>query len=108
MLTCTSANVVYCIRWSRGGLLYIGETKRRLGDRFAEHLHSVRNKQLHLPIVNHFNSSSHFLDVSILGLLQCRNDATRRLQEQHLICRLGTLQPNGTNVDFIHFKISPP
>eukprot|EP00061_Rhincodon_typus_P013920 g40597.t1 len=44
----------------------------------------------------------------ILGLLPCHNDATRRLEEQHLIFRLGTLQPKGINVDFTSFKISPP
>eukprot|EP00061_Rhincodon_typus_P000154 g10703.t1 len=81
-------------------LLYIGETKRRLGNRFVEHLRSVRNKRQHLPIANHFNSPSHSLDdMSILGSLQCHNDATRKLEEQHLIFRLGSLQPNGLNVD---------
>eukprot|EP00061_Rhincodon_typus_P000189 g10848.t1 len=101
MFTCTSANVVYCIRCSRRGILYIGKTKQRLRDRFMEHLRSVHNKQLHLPVVNHFDSPSHSLDdMSILGLLQCHKDATRRPEEQHLIFRLGTLQPNGLNVDF--------
>eukprot|EP00061_Rhincodon_typus_P006038 g26244.t1 len=38
MFTCPCANVVYCIRCSRYGLLYIRETKWRLGDCFAEHL----------------------------------------------------------------------
>eukprot|EP00061_Rhincodon_typus_P000636 g12276.t1 len=105
MFTCTSANVVYCIRCNRCGLLYIGETKQRLGDRLVEHLCSVRNKQLHLPVANHFSSLSHSLDdVSILGLLHCHNDATRRLQEQHIIFCLGTLQPKGINVDFTSFK----
>eukprot|EP00061_Rhincodon_typus_P016364 g44547.t1 len=37
--------MVYCIRCSRCGLLYIGETKRRLGDHFVEHLCSVRDKR---------------------------------------------------------------
>eukprot|EP00061_Rhincodon_typus_P001224 g14076.t1 len=96
MFTCTSANMVYCICCSRCGLLYIGETKRRLGDRFVEHLRSVCNKRQHLPVANHFNSPSYSLgNVSILGLLQCHNNATRKLEEQHLIFRLGTLQPNG-------------
>eukprot|EP00061_Rhincodon_typus_P012108 g37619.t1 len=84
--TCTSANAVYCIHCSRCGLLYIGETKGRLGERFMEHLRSVRDKQQHLLVVNHFNSPSNSLgDMSILGLLQCHNDATRKLEEQHLI-----------------------
>eukprot|EP00061_Rhincodon_typus_P000454 g11777.t1 len=104
MFTCTSANAVYYIRCSRCGLLYIGEAKRRRGDRFVEHLRSVRNKQLHLPVANYFNSLSYSLDnTSILGLLYCHNDATRRLQEQRFIFRLGTLQPNGINVDFTSF-----
>eukprot|EP00061_Rhincodon_typus_P001925 g16143.t1 len=94
MFTCTSVNVVYCIRCSRCGLLYIRETKRRIGDRFVEHLRSVCDKQQHLPVVNHFNSPSYSLDDrSILGLVQCHSDATRKLEEQHLIFRLGSLQP---------------
>eukprot|EP00061_Rhincodon_typus_P002221 g16932.t1 len=106
--TCTSANVVYCIRCSRCGSLYIGETKRRLGDRFVEHLSSVRDKRQHLPVANHFNSSSHSLgDMSIWGLLQCHDDTTRKLEERHLIFRLGSLQPNGLNVNFTSFEISP-
>eukprot|EP00061_Rhincodon_typus_P019194 g9794.t1 len=46
------------------------------------------------------STPSHSLDnMSILGLLQCHNDATQKLQKQHLIFCLGTLQPNGINVD---------
>eukprot|EP00061_Rhincodon_typus_P000275 g11115.t1 len=101
MFTCTSANVAYCTRCSRCGLLYIGETKRRLGDRFVEHLSSVCDKRQHLPVMNHFNCPSHSLDdMSILGLLQYHNDATWKMEEQHLIFHLGSLQPNGLNVDF--------
>eukprot|EP00061_Rhincodon_typus_P001085 g13675.t1 len=100
MFTCTSANVIYCIRCFRCGLLYIGETKQRLGDHFVEHLHSVRDKHQHLSVANYFNSPFHSLgDMSILGLLQCHNDVTRKLEEQQLIFRLGILQPDGLNVD---------
>eukprot|EP00061_Rhincodon_typus_P005336 g24715.t1 len=66
--TCTSSNLVDYIRCSRCGLLYIGEAK--LGDQFAEQLHSVCYNQQHLLVMNHFNSPSHSLgDMSILGLL---------------------------------------
>eukprot|EP00061_Rhincodon_typus_P004687 g23189.t1 len=52
-------------------------------------------------VANHFNSTSNSLgDLSILGLLQCHNDTTWKLEEQHLIFCLGSLQPNGLNVDF--------
>eukprot|EP00061_Rhincodon_typus_P005000 g23929.t1 len=77
IFTCTFVNVVYCICCFRCGLLYIGETKRRLGNRFVEHLLSVCDKRQHLPVANHFNCPSHSLDnMSILGLLQCHNNAT--------------------------------
>eukprot|EP00061_Rhincodon_typus_P001609 g15266.t1 len=89
MFTCISANVVYCIRCSRCRGGHNGESKRRLGDRFVEHLRSVHNKRQCLPVANHFTFPSHSLDdMSILGLLQCHNDATRKLEEQHLIFHL--------------------
>eukprot|EP00061_Rhincodon_typus_P001198 g14019.t1 len=73
-------------------------------DHFVEHLHSVRDKRPHLPVTNHFNSLSHSLDeMSILGLLQCHNDTTQKLEDQHLIFHLRSLQPNGLNVDFTSF-----
>eukprot|EP00061_Rhincodon_typus_P006601 g27417.t1 len=94
---------------SENSFLSIGETKQRFRDHFVEHLRSVRDKRQHLPVANHFNSPSHSLDdKSILGLLQCHSDATWKLEEQHLIFLHGGLQPNGLNVDFTSFKISPP
>ena len=40
-VTCTSANVIYCIKYTLCKKIYIGETGRRLGDRFREHLRDV-------------------------------------------------------------------
>eukprot|EP00061_Rhincodon_typus_P014458 g41487.t1 len=94
MFTCTSANVVYYIRCSRCGLLYIGETKRMLGDCFVEHLHSVHDNHQHLPITNYFNFCSHSLDdMSILGLFQCHNDATWKLGDSTSYSTLGAYNP---------------
>ena len=46
--TCTSANVIFCITCTYYNKLYIGETERRLGDRFREHLRDVeRNARTH-------------------------------------------------------------
>eukprot|EP00061_Rhincodon_typus_P002269 g17039.t1 len=97
MFTCTSANMVYCIRCSRCGLLYIGETKRRLRDHSVGYRCSVRDKRKHLPAANHFNSASHSLDGVHPGPPPDHNDATRKLEEQHLIFCLGSLQLNGLN-----------
>eukprot|EP00061_Rhincodon_typus_P012661 g38539.t1 len=43
----------------------------------------------------------------ILGHLQCHNDTTCKLEEQHLIFCLRSLQPDDLSVD-INFKICPP
>ena len=40
---CTCTNVIYCITCNLCKMLYIGETGRRLGDRFREHLRDVKN-----------------------------------------------------------------
>ena len=58
--TCTCANVVYCIKCTLFKHLYIGETGRRLGDRFREHLRDIErnNKDASKPVVRH-NLSNH-------------------------------------------------
>ena len=44
--TCTFANVIYCITCTYCKKFYVGETGRRLGDRFREHLrHVERNDE---------------------------------------------------------------
>eukprot|EP00061_Rhincodon_typus_P007912 g30062.t1 len=97
----SDVNLVYCICCSQCGLLYIDETKHRLRNSFVEHQCSVYDKRQHRTVANHFNYPSHSLgDWSILGFFQCHNDATRKLEEQHLIFCLGNLQPNGLNVVF--------
>ena len=42
--TCTSPSVIYCITCTYCRNSYIGETRRRLGDRFRENLHDVERK----------------------------------------------------------------
>ena len=51
--TCQSENVVYSIICRRCGCLYIGETWRRLRERFSEHLRSVRNNSPGFPVAEH-------------------------------------------------------
>ena len=59
--TCTSANVIYCTTCTLCKKLYIGETGRRLGDRFREHLRDVEkdDKNASKPVARHFNLSNH-------------------------------------------------
>ena len=99
---CQSENVVYSIICRRCGCLYIGETERRLRERFSDHLRSVRNNSPGFPVAEHFKSASHSLnDIMICGLKRCSGDKSRRKnQEMRLIFELGTLKPNGLNINF--------
>ena len=59
--TCTSANVIYFITCTLCKKIYIGETGRRLGDRFLEHLRDVErnDKDASKPVARHFNLPNH-------------------------------------------------
>ena len=55
--TCTSANVIYCITCTYCNKIYIGDTGRRLGDRFREHLRDMErnDKNTFKLVARHFN-----------------------------------------------------
>ena len=59
--TCTSANVIYCLACTFCIRFYIGETGRRLDDRFREHLRDVEkdDKNASKPVARHFNLPNH-------------------------------------------------
>ena len=59
--TCISANVIYCIKCTLCKKIYIGEARRRIGDRFREHLHDVEcnDKDASKPVARHFNLPNH-------------------------------------------------
>ena len=110
MLTCT-----LCKK------LYIGETGRRLGDRFREHLRDVEkdDKDASKPVARHFNLPNHSKEtMSICGLFlhQGTTDSRKNLEqrfifqigttdsrknlEQRFIFQIGTLNPHGINERF--------
>ena len=93
--TCTSANVIYCITCTLCNKLYIGETGRRLGDRFCEHLRDVEkdNKAESKPVARHFNLPNHSKKhMAICGLsLHLGTMESRKNLEQKFIFQIGTL-----------------
>ena len=101
---CTSRNVIYCIRCTACNQLYIGETGRRLGDRFREHLLDVKNnsQDVSKPVARHFNQPGHsHNNMKIFGLsLHQGNTESRKCTEQRLIFKIGTLSPAGINERF--------
>ena len=102
--TCTSANVIYCITCTLCKKLYIGETGRRLGDRFREHLRDVEkdDKDTSKPVARHFNLPNHSKEhMSICGLsLHQGTTESRKNLEQRFIFQIGTLNPHGINERF--------
>ena len=101
---CTTSNIIYCITCTLCNKLYIGESGRKLGDRFREHLLDVKNKgsDLSKPVARHFNLPGHSHEhMEICGIyLHLGNNETRKRKEQRLIFKLGALAPNGINERF--------
>ena len=100
--TCTSSNIIYCISCSKCCKLYIGETGRRLSDRFAEQIRSVRNNDVDKHVVRHFNTANHFIsniNVCAISSISGGNDSRKR-QEKRLIFKIGTIHPHGLNERF--------
>ena len=102
--TCTSANVIYCITCTLCKKLYIGETGRRLGDRFREHLRDVEkdDKDASKPVARHFNLPNHskeHMSICGLSLHQGTTDSRKNL-EQRFVFQIGTVNPHGINERF--------
>ena len=90
--TCESKGVIYAIICKKCGELYVGETGRRMSDRFTEHLRDVRDKVMK-EVPTHFNSDGHngIEDMEICGLLLEKNLVSRKLKEQKLLDLVVTL-----------------
>ena len=82
----------------------IGETGRRLGDRFREHLRDVdiNDKDASNPVARHFNLQNHSQKhMAVCGLsLNLGNTESRKNIEQKFIFQIGTLSPCGINERF--------
>ena len=102
--TCTSANVIYCITCTYCKKIYIGQTGRRLGDRFREHLRDVErnDKDASKPVARHFNLPNHSKQhMAICGLsLQLGSSESRKSLEKKFIFQIGNLNPIGINERF--------
>ena len=83
-------NVIYLIQCRLCNLQYIGETKRRLKDRFNEHRRPILNptgNYIHTAVSEHFltsnHSDNHMLLIPIEKLKNGR-DSFRKAREAHL------------------------
>ena len=102
-ITCETFNVIYLIQCRLCNLQYIGETKRRLKDRFNEHRRPILNptgNYIHTAVSEHFltsnHSDNHMLLIPIEKLKNGR-DSFRKAREAHLIHKAKTIEPLGIN-----------
>ena len=82
----------------------LGETGRRLGDRFREHLRDVEkdDQNASKPVARHFNLPNHSNQHMVVCGLSLHQGSTesRKTLEQKFIFQIGTLNPNGINERF--------
>ena len=96
--------VIYMVQCNRCNLQYIGETKRRLKDRFNEHRRAVDKtniKSKPTTVSEHFLSHSNHshTDMQLIPLqkIHSSRDSVRKARESHLINKAMTLEPHGLN-----------
>ena len=58
-VSCQSSNLIYCLTCKRCGSQYVGQTKRRLMDRFQDHFYKIGRKIMDSDIGKHFNTKGH-------------------------------------------------
>ena len=95
---------MYCITCTLRKKLYIGETGRRLGDRFREHLRDVEKdgKNASKPVARYFNLPNHSMQhTAVCGLsLNQGSTESRKTLEQKFMFQIGNLNPHGINERF--------
>ena len=74
-LTCISVNVTYCLTCTLCKKIYIGETGRRLADRFRKHLQDEENFNLH-------NHSHHNMTICGLSLHHGKTESRKYREEK--------------------------
>ena len=90
---CRSSDVIYAARCKICDLIYIGESKKEVRERFYGHRHDAKsrpdNNELAEHIANHNHNFEKDIDVTILkrGFKSCKE---RRHFEDKFICLLGT------------------
>ena len=103
-ITCNTKNLIYMIQCNRCHLQYIGETKRRLKDRFNEHRRSVDKTNIQskpTTVAEHFLSHPNHCHTDMqlipLEIIHSSRDSIRKARESFLIDLGRTLEPHGMN-----------
>ena len=95
-VNCNTQNIVYMIECEKENCneRYIGETKRNLRSRLADHRGYVTSKQTDKATGEHFNLPGHSvanLKVSIIEQVKFNSDLYRKEREEFYIRKFNTL-----------------
>ena len=84
------------------GVVYIGETGRRLGDHFREHPLDVMKKKVASPVPPYFAGVDHQLEDMQVAVIRAGlpEQDRKRGEEMRFIHNFRTLTPGGHNQDF--------
>ena len=93
-VTCNTRNVIYMVQCNRCNLQYIGETKRRLKDRFNEHSHAVDKTNIKSKPTAVSHTNMHLIPPE---KIHSSCDSIRKARESNLIDKAMTLEPHGLN-----------
>ena len=94
-LNCNTYNCVYMIECKKDNckLKYVGETKRILKFRLADHRGYINNQDYTTATGEHFNSPGHSLSdlsITILERVKMKDDLCRREREKYFIRKFNT------------------
>ena len=80
-MTCNSSNIVYMIECEKCDKKYIGETRRTMRTRMAEHRGYVQNQYLDTATGAHFNLPGHSvanMKCSVIEQVKIQSDLYRK------------------------------
>ena len=101
---CKSSNLIYCITCKHCSTQYVGQTKRRLMDRFQGHLYNITSRNVKNTIGHHFNQCGiSDLEIHIVDFIHAHPESPQALKlcrtiERNWQHRLRTIAPQGLNI----------
>ena len=99
---CKSTGVVYAIKCKKCKLLYIGETKKPMSDRYGGHKYDINNRPDNCDLAKHCRATSHNLEkdleVYIIEHGIHDQDERRRIEDKY-ICKLQTHSSSSSGIN---------
>ena len=92
-VNCETSNIIYLIECTKCKERYIGETKRSLRARLADHRGYVNNQRVDVATGAHFNKPGHGLSnlsITIIEKQKNENDQYRKEREKYFINKFNT------------------